>query len=497
MRAWSVLFLVMVSCSSDPAAPEPAADAGGDTAAADTESSDSAAGDSVTDSSVDGDGAVVATCLEVADGTGAAPTSGSAKVAWAKTYSTNGSARFATGTATATFVSGSTEEDPPKFGALDLTPKSSAGPTGYIAKLQADGAPAWVRSVAGASSGGPRANIAMIGSELAYAYAGVAPFSIGDKSATGTGSTIALGVLRDDGSTRSFATFPATDGKVIAMAGGAAGLVHVIVSFGQPVDIAGKTLDCDLVLMALDADAKAKWGRCVSTPKGSIYSIDGFGVDAAGNSYISGFPKTMEIDLGDGTKKVDNSFGASVLFKVDPAGKTLWSQIWLGAYARDLAIAADGTIYTFGDVPTPKNATIANELVHRCETGFEWAVTKLDTSGKRLWTKTFGTVSIGSIALATDGVWFSIQATGAGDMAKGLPAPKNVGVAKVSSAGAVTMMQTFPSAADPLASPFSGSVMSAAGDAVFVGQMTADFVAGGSTVTKKGGYSDVVVRIGP
>ncbi|MGZ5968662.1 MAG: hypothetical protein ACXWP4_13410, partial [Polyangiales bacterium] len=212
MRSSAILFLLVASCSSDPAAPAPAAETGEgtDTAIADTSTEDTATVDGATDSPADGDkDATVATCLDVADGTGAAPTSGSAKVKWARTYVAGGSTSSVTGTAIATFVSGATDDIAPKFGTVDITPKSSVGKTGYIAKLHDDGSADWVRGVTGVSTSDyPRPSLAMVGSEVAFAHAGTAPFAIADKMVTGTGSTIAFGVLRDDGTTRSFTTFP-------------------------------------------------------------------------------------------------------------------------------------------------------------------------------------------------------------------------------------------------------------------------------------------------
>ena len=503
----SLALVLLAGCSSEPEATtadnDAAVDGAVDSIVMDTTAAADTASDSVVDdtfSSDASDAPAVSTCLELMDGTGATPTSGTDKVAWAKTYTPNGWITGGAASGAQVYVTGLQEQATPKLDTLDLVPKSTVGRTGFIAKLASDGTPAWARGIAGTTAtGAPRGLLALVGSDVAYAFGSDSAYTVHDKS--GAAGTIAFGVLRSDGSTRSFTTFPiATGGSVRGLAADAAGGVHLIASFGKSTDIGGKTLDCDFVLVTLDADAKVKSSRCLDVLKGSLFSIDGFAVDAAGNAYVSAYPRA-EVDVGDGKKTVMVGMGGSILFKIDPADKTVWSQVWFGAYARGLAVTADGTIYTHGDVPWPKDVTIANTLLKKCDVGSARAITKLDTSGKRLWTKLLTHTTLDDIVLADDGVWFRTQPMGPGELAKGVAAPTDLAIGKVSSAGALKLVQTFRNEADPTRTPVGFILVGNTGPLVAVGQLFADVKLGTTTLKPKGSgpapMSDLAFAIGP
>jgi large repetitive protein len=132
-------------------------------------------------------------------------------------------------------------------------------------------------------------------------------------------------------------------------------------------------------------------------------------VDAAGNSYITGFfRQTIDVDPGPGTTLV-TSLGLQDVFitKLDAAGNYVWARTFGGVsadYAYSIALDAAGNIYTTGQFAATVDFNPGAGTFNMTSVGsWDAFVLKLDASGNFVWAKQFGsTLSDNGRTINTD-----------------------------------------------------------------------------------------------
>jgi hypothetical protein len=153
----------------------------------------------------------------------------------------------------------------------------------------------------------------------------------------------------------------------------------------------------DIFISKLDASGNFVWAKSIGGSGADIgRSIN---VDAAGNSYISGyFSGTVDFDPGSGTSNlVSNGSTEIFISKLDASGSFVWAKS-IGGTLQDegysVRIDTTGNVYstgTFrGTVDFDPGAGISNLTA---TAGYDIFISKLDASGNFVWAKGFGGIS--------------------------------------------------------------------------------------------------------
>lgn len=281
-------------------------------------------------------------------------------------------------------------------GSVTLGGHSLAPGDGFVARIDASGAVAWV---AVASTTQPPLRVR-----------GVTVDAAGNTTVTGSftgAATFGPRTLTSTGSHDWFAArLDAKGGFVWAVSGGssdpdhgvdigadAAGNVHVAVQSSRP----GAMLLESVEVMKLDASGTALWTVRGETSGGPV-DLGGIAVDKAGESWITGTGsgQTGELQLGGLTLPIPpGKYNASLFAaRLDSGGKVPWVSVVSGATATNpwssdqsrvqgLAVAADGvgnsylTGALFGSLTF--NGTVYNA------TSQDVFVAKLRPDGSRAW----------------------------------------------------------------------------------------------------------------
>jgi hypothetical protein len=137
-------------------------------------------------------------------------------------------------------------------------------------------------------------------------------------------------------------------------------------SLGGPS--AGKT---DAFLAKYDASGNLLWTRQMGTPSYDYgYSV---ALDACGNAYIGGYTQ--------GSLKGNAASSDAFLAKYDPSGKMLWFRRTVTGWNLSVAVDAASNVYIAGETLTSSKYI---------GTYFDSFLTKVDASGKVLWSRRIG-----------------------------------------------------------------------------------------------------------
>ena len=139
-------------------------------------------------------------------------------------------------------------------------------------------------------------------------------------------------------------------------------------------DLGGENAgDRDAFVTKLDSSGTRLWTHQFGTPKGDI--ANDISIDSDGNSYVTGNTKG---DLGGMNEEGWDAF----VTKLDSSGNQLWMSQF-GDFTRGLSVDSDGNSYVVGETK--------GDLGGKNEGNVDAYVTKLDSLGKEVWAKQFGT----------------------------------------------------------------------------------------------------------
>jgi hypothetical protein len=230
-------------------------------------------------------------------------------------------------------------------------------------------------------------------------------------------------------------------------------------------------------------------------------SATGVATDAAGNIYLTGpFTQTVDFDPGPGTFTMSGS-GDVFITKLDPSGNLVWAKKVGGPafdYCNDIAVDAAGNSYItgyFNGTADFNPGTATNNLV---TTGSnDVFICKLDVNGNYVWAKSFtGSGSDGGNAIAVDNLgnvyttgFFAFTPDfdpGAGSYPLSSTGGPDVFVSKLDANGNFVWARSFGSSASGIGTDFGNSIaVDVSGNVYTTGTYkgTADFDPGAGTYT--------------
>ena len=268
----------------------------------------------------------------------------------------------------------------------------------FVAKYDDSGNVIWVRS-ASESTGGQGNAIVTDASGNSYTTGFFhATMIIGELTLNAVGAVDIFVVKYDSGGNVLWARsagstgFDAGGGITVDASGNCyvAGTFSAMATFGEfTLSSAGVV---DIFVAKYDPDGNVLWARSA----GGTSDDHGFaiGVDAAGNSYVTGFT-TGTVTFGQLTLSAGGS--RPFVAKYDPSGSVLWAQLGvgsLGGSGSGIAVDATGNHHVTGSFGFQNVGTITfDSLTLTSVGGRDIFVVKFDGSGSALWARAAGGTS--------------------------------------------------------------------------------------------------------
>ncbi|MCA9666056.1 MAG: hypothetical protein KC503_10725 [Myxococcales bacterium] len=266
--------------------------------------------------------------------------------------------------------------------------------------------------------------------------------------------------------------------------------LHVAELHDEKVSFGGSEIDCDVSQLVIDKAGAIAHSRCITKARGSIISLEGFAVDAAGDVTVGGFPGAS-YDLGFGVRTIDASTGGSVIVKVAYDGTPKWEQRSTGAYLRVRGALSGDRVVVVGHVPqwgARSFALAGDQFPDNCSGAFDRHISVLDANGKRLSTVMHGGTLDNVFVGAQDSLLLVLQPTAPflpGNAATRYSAARVDGsklswLQDIEQSGATSFAMTARSADETgrmlLAGFIKGRLAIDKGDVVDHGTNTGDFV---------------------
>jgi hypothetical protein len=161
---------------------------------------------------------------------------------------------------------------------------------------------------------------------------------------------------------------------------------------------------CDIYVLKLDPQGSLVWAkRAGAGTSDRGYAI---GLDAAGNSYITGyFQQTVDFDPGPGVYNLTSAGNSDIfIWCLSSPGDLVWAKAMGGASTDNgnaIALDAAGNIYTTGSFCLTADFDPGTGVYSLTSSGsMDVFVSKLDASGNFIWAKAMG----GSLADAGRGL---------------------------------------------------------------------------------------------